>query len=38
MCTYVYICAYGVLYAVARSWLLFLHDESEWNNFESDVA
>ena len=23
----------GVLCTVARSWLLFLHDESEWNNF-----
>ena len=22
----------------ARSWLLFLHDESEWKNFESSIA
>ena len=22
----------------ARSWLLFLHDESEWKNFESNIA
>ena len=28
----------GVLCNVARSWLLFLHDESEWNNFESNIA
>ena len=28
----------GVLYTVARSWLLFLHDESEWKNFESNIA
>ena len=28
----------GVLYTVARSWLLFLHDESEWTNFESNIA
>ena len=34
MYVYTYICVYGVLYTVARSWLLFLHDESEWNNFD----
>ena len=28
----------GVLYIVARLWLLFLHDESEWKNFESNIA
>ena len=28
----------GVLYTVARSWLLFLHDESEWKNFESNIS
>ena len=28
----------GVLCPVARSWLLFLHDESEWKNFESNIA
>ena len=28
----------GVLCTVARSWLLFLHDESEWKNFESNIA
>ena len=33
-----YIYVYGVLDTVARSWLLFLNDESEWKNFESDVA
>ena len=27
-----------VLYIVARSWLSFLHDESEWKNFESNIA
>ena len=28
----------GVLYLVARLWLLFLYDESEWKNFESNIA
>ena len=28
----------GVLCTVARSWLLFLHDESEGKNFESNIA
>ena len=28
----------GVLCTVARSWLLFLPDESEWKNFESNIA
>ena len=28
----------GVLCNVARSWLLFLHDESEWTNFESNIS
>ena len=28
----------GVLCTVARPWLLFLHDKSEWNNFESNMA
>ena len=28
----------GFLCTVARSWLLFLHDESEWKNFESNIA
>ena len=28
----------GVLCTVARSWLLFLHDESEWKNFESNIT
>ena len=28
----------GVLCTVARSWLLFLHDESEWKIFESNIA
>ena len=28
----------GVLYTVAQSWLLFLHDESEWKNFESNIV
>ena len=28
----------GVLCTVARSCLLFLHDESEWKNFESNIA
>ena len=28
----------GVLCTVARSWLLFLHDESEWKDFESNIA
>ena len=28
----------GVLCTVVRSWLLFLHDESEWKNFESNIA
>ena len=28
----------GVLCTVARSWLLFLLDESEWTNFESNIA
>ena len=27
-----------VLCTVARSWLLFLHDESEWKIFESNIA
>ena len=27
-----------VLCAVARSWLLFLHNDIEWNNFESNTA
>ena len=27
----------GVLCTVARSWLLLLHDESEWKNFESSM-
>ena len=27
----------GALCTVARSWLLFLQDESEWKNFESDI-
>ena len=28
----------GVLCTVTRSWLLFLHEESEWKNFESNIA
>ena len=28
----------GVLCTIARSWLLFLHDEIEWKIFESNVA
>ena len=28
----------GVLCNVARSWLLFLHDESEWKNLESNIT
>ena len=28
----------GVLCTVVRSWLLFLHDESEWKNFKSNIA
>ena len=29
----------GILYCtVARSWLLFLYDESKWKNFESNIA
>ena len=28
----------GVLCAVARSWLFFLHDENEWKNFNSNIA
>ena len=28
----------GVLCTLARSWLLFLHDESEWKNFESNIS
>ena len=28
----------GVLCTVARSWLLFHHDESECKNFESNIA
>ena len=28
----------GVLCTVARSWLLFLHDDSEWKNFESNTT
>ena len=28
----------GVLCTVTESWLLFLHDESEWKNFESNIA
>ena len=28
----------GVLCTVARWWLLFLHDEGEWKNFESNIA
>ena len=28
----------GVLCTVARSWLLFLHDESEWKHFESNIG
>ena len=28
----------GVLCTVAWSWLLFLHDESEWKNFELNIA
>ena len=28
----------GVLCTVARSWLLFLHDESEWKHFELSIA
>ena len=28
----------GVLCTVARSWLLFLQDESEWRNFKSNIA
>ena len=27
----------GALCTVARSWLLFLQDESEWKNFESNI-
>ena len=27
-----------VLYIVVRSWLSFLHDESEWKSFESIIA
>ena len=28
----------GVLCTVARSWLLILHDKSEWKDFESNIA
>ena len=28
----------GLLCTVARLSLLFLHDESEWKNFESNIA
>ena len=28
----------GILCTVARSWLLFLHDESEWKIFQSNIA
>ena len=28
----------AVLCTVARPWLLFLHDESEWKKFESNIA
>ena len=28
----------GVLCTVVRSWLLSLHDESEWKHFESNIA
>ena len=28
----------GVLCTVARSWLLFFHNESEWKNLESNIA
>ena len=28
----------GVLCTVAGSWLLFLHDESEWKDFELNIA
>ena len=28
----------GVLCTVARSWLSFRHDESEWENFESNIV
>ena len=28
----------GFLCTVARSWLLFLHDESEWKHFESNIG
>ena len=28
----------GVLCTVARSWLLFLHDDGEWKNFESNTT
>ena len=27
----------GVLYTVARSWLLFLHDESEQKIFDNEI-
>ena len=28
----------AVLCTVARPWLLFLHDESEWKKYESNIA
>ena len=28
----------GVMCTVARSWLSFFHDESEWKNFELNIA
>ena len=28
----------AILSTVARSWLLFLHDESEWKMFELNIA
>ena len=28
----------GGLCTVARSWLLFLHEESEWKNVKSNIA
>ena len=27
----------GILYTVTRSWLLFLHDESEWKIFDNEI-
>ena len=27
-----------VQYTVVQSWLLFLHKESEWKNFETNIA